>query len=62
MVSHFPFGCPIFVTPVSTIGDVFDTDILNTYFLPTAEINAQLMGKIDEYLPAVEGLKNMTHP
>ena len=36
---------------------VFDTDILNTFFfLPTAEITAQLSGKISAHLSIAEGL------
>ena len=38
---------------------VFDTDILNTFFLPTVEINAQLMGKVGENLPVTEGLTSL---
>ena len=38
---------------------VFDTDSLNAFFFffPTAEITAQLMGKIGANLPAAEELK-----
>ena len=38
---------------------VFDTDIVNTFFSPTAEINARLMSKIGENLPVVEGLMKL---
>ena len=41
---------------------VFDSDIINTFFffffLPTAEITAQLTGKIDAHLPITMGLKS----
>ena len=37
---------------------VFDTDILNTFFfLPTAEINARLPGKISKHIPTAERLR-----
>ena len=36
---------------------VFVTDILNTLFLPIAEVTAQVTGKIGVYLPAIEGLR-----
>ena len=35
---------------------VFDNDILNACFMPTAEITAQPLGKIGMHTPAAEGL------
>ena len=33
---------------------IFDTDILNTIFLPTAKFTSRLTGKIGAHLPAAE--------
>ena len=38
---------------------VFDTDILNKFLLPNAEMTAWPLGKIDKHTPAGEELKKL---
>ena len=39
----------------------FDTDNLNFFFFPTAEIIAQLQGEISMHIPATQGLTSFSH-